>query len=249
MTITRLFGNITGNSKASTTAVTSATVGTTAAIGSTILAWVSSDPAGGVITSVTDTKSNTYAKLTGAAAVNGSGTSGVQGELWASVITVALASGDTVTANFTSSVVAKILLVSGWAGCTATVDVTTQTAVQASANPSVAITPSTAGCLVFAGMGVEDGTGVANGSAPASGFTTDSADWTGGGLTASNIEAVSEYVIQTSATTATFAPTITGGPNSAIVLVALRPSGATVVLPDRAAPRGIERGIMRGVTK
>ena len=209
-------GGFGGNKTSSTTLALNAA--TSAAVGDLVVVAIALDP-GTTVQSISDTTANVYS-LAGAV-TNGSGTSGVRSEIWASKATVAL-SNAVVTITFAAAVVAKAAAAYQFSGADNTADVAAGTGTGTSTTPSATLTPTLADDLLFGIVGREgpdnDAAGTADGD-NAGGDTWHTLGSTGtgsGGAAASNIGAGwtngvaprVDYKITTSAVAQTYNPTL-----------------------------------------
>jgi hypothetical protein len=206
-----------GTSTSSSSSLATGVMGAAVAAGNVVFVMVAKDNVSTTdgntneVTSVTDTKGNTYTKAlefcNGQAAAAGGATIA----LYYSKLTTGLTTSDTVTANFSSAIVAKVVYAQGFSMTSTTstvaIDKTATQADDATDPSSMALSGLTSGINYICIRCVAAETNVTTWTLT-SGFGTMSNTGTTGGSATSNMRAAGEYLFGSSLTSATSNPTL-----------------------------------------
>jgi hypothetical protein len=185
-----------GTSKASATTIATAVMPAAVPIGDTVLVAVTGSTNTIALSSVTDTKGNTYTIL---ADVQGT-TSRLS--IAASVLTVALTTADTITATYATAQGIRAIVSNEFSGLTITQDVTAKAAAGTSTTPSTGASAATAtaNTLTFGAFSVSNAT--ASGTfTQGTGYTKDLEATTG--TTGTNRSLATEHRINSATGTQT----------------------------------------------
>lgn len=143
-----------GTSKSSASSIATAVMPATVPIGDTVLVAYVGSTTTSAVSSVTDTKGNTYTVLSDVAGT----TSRIA--IAASVLTVALTTADTITVNLAAASGIRTVVADEFSGLAITQDVAAKSAAGTSSTPSTGASAVTvtANTLTFAAFGVSNGT-------------------------------------------------------------------------------------------
>lgn len=239
-------GTASGQSKASSNSVVTGVFGATIPADSLVLVLVAKDnvqTADGQtseVTSVTDTKGNTYSPVIEFCNGQGGAAAGATASLWCSRTTVQLTTSDTVTANLSSAVTAKGVTAIGYTkGAGTTISFTgTGTLANDGADPgSLASSGLSAGTeyLTFRGMALEAVNTIVTPTSGWTGFFPLGAATSGGSAT-TNMAAEAEYKIASGATSQTSDPTVAAVDSASVIasFYEVTPLAFPPINPNRA---------------